>query len=80
MAKSDIPQQGYFNLPDDILIYVISNVKHGSRLWTKYDLFSGRPSHGEAATEIGSIESERPLTIEELEKRAKAIYERWARQ
>lgn len=80
MAKKDDSQQGYFNLPNDILIYVRSSIMHGSRLWTKYDLFSGRPSRGEATTEIGFIEVERPLTIEELEKRARAIYERWARQ
>ena len=80
MSKPEVPQQGYFNLPDDILIYVCSNVMHGSRLWIKYDLFSGRPSRGEDTTDIGFIESERLLTLEELEKRAKAIYERWARQ
>lgn len=77
MPAKELPQKGYFKLSDDFLIFVCSNVRHGSRLWTRYDLFSGKPSGGEETTDIGFIETERPLTIDELEKRAKAIYERW---
>lgn len=75
---SEQASQGFFEVPGDIIIYVWSGIKHGSRLWNRYDLFSGQPSGGEETTEIGFIEVEKPLTLEELERRAIAVYERWA--
>ena len=77
---SEQASQGFFEVPGDIIIYVWSGIKHGSRIWNRYDLFSGQPSGGEETTAIGHIESERALTVEELAKRAKAVYERWARK
>lgn len=69
--------KGYFPLnKGGIIIYVASPVKHGGRLWIRYDLFTGEPSGGEETSDLGYIESERELTQGELEKRAVRIFER----
>lgn len=80
MQNEEHLQKGSFGVPGDMVIYVSSQVRHGSRLWTRYDLFSGKPSGGEPVTSIGFIESEKVLSLEEIEKRAKAVYERWVQK
>ena len=72
----DIATQGNFQFGDDMLIYISTAEKHGSRIWTKYELCLSKYSADSATPMIGLIMSKRALTVSELEKRARAIYER----
>lgn len=72
----EIATQGSFQFGDDMLIYVSTSERHGTQLWTRYELCLSKYSADTSSPVIGEIMSKQALTVDELEERARAIYER----